>query len=246
MFTLKTRLLLLTVFGMPVPAASCWAQTASEAVASVGSRLLPSVLAFEQRDSVGYAAEVQLLRQGIARRAPGEAATAFLQRLFPASFHPETLVTYAWRPSAFGKQLFFSRRESDEYGQEGEGTEVFVLDPFQPNTYAVQKLLLGSIGDITNLSAFFFADVDRDGQKELLALVYAEVQEVGILEYGDGTKERAYARMSHRHTYVFRYTGLSKVGHPRYRADTTRRPYLNELPTAAAVRRALAQHQAQR
>lgn len=236
MHTMPTRWLLLTLFVLLAPAASCWAQAVSGASTFAGATP-------EQRDSARYAAENEVLRQGIARRKPGEADTTFLKRLFPASFSTETLVMYAWRPSPFGKQLFFSRRESDLYNQEGEGTELFVLDPFQPNTYTVQKLLLASIGDITNLSALFFADVDRDGQKELLALVYAEVQEVGTLEYGDGTKEQAYARMSHRHTYVFRFAGLSSAGRPRYRADTVSRPYLNELPTAVAVRQALARHQ---
>ena len=186
------------------------------------------------------------MRRGIARRVSGEADTAFLKRVFPISFSPESLVAYSRRPGALGRQLFFSRRELDEHLQEGEGTELFVLDPIGPDTYAVQKLLLRSIGDITNLAALFFADVDRDGQQELLALVYAEVQEVGTLEHADGTKEEAYARMSHQHTYVFRYAGPGKSGRPRYRTDATPRPYLHNLPTAAAVRQALARHQAQR
>ncbi|WP_201982325.1 hypothetical protein [Hymenobacter rubidus] len=240
MLAFQIRLLfLLTTFGLLAPTVSGWAQAASGASALAGA--MPESTSRQQ-----YAAEDQLVRQGIARRAAGEADTTFLKRTFPVSFTAERLVAYAWRPGAFGKQLFFPRLEVNEYRHEGEDAALFVLDPFQLNTYAVQKLLLASIGDITNLSAFFFADVDRDGQKELLALVYAEVQEAGLLEHGNGTKERAYARMSHRHTYVFRYAGLSKAGLPRYRADTTPRPYLDELPTATAVRRALAQHQVRR
>ncbi|MGY3087355.1 hypothetical protein ACVWYF_000381 [Hymenobacter sp. UYAg731] len=240
MFALQTCLFfLLTIFGLLAPAASGWAQAASGAATVAGSLL-------EATARAQYAAEDEMVRRGIVRRAPGEADSAFLKRIFPVSFAAERLVAYAWRPSAFGKQLFFPLLEVNEYRREGEDAALFVLDPFQPNTYAVQKLLLESIGDITNLSAFFFADVDRDGQKELLAVVYAEVQEVAILELGHGKTERAVGRMSHQHTYVFRCAGLSSAGRPRYRADIVSRPYLNELPTAAAVRRALAQHQAQR
>ncbi|MBO2012794.1 hypothetical protein [Hymenobacter negativus] len=239
MTVLLIRLTLLH-FGLLLPVAVCQGQPAAK---NNGSSVVLSGPS-ESSSQRQYAAEDQMALRGVVRRAPGEADTAFLRRLFPLSFSAEDLVSYAWRPSALGKQLFFPRREVNEYRQEGEDAALFVLDPFQPNTYAVQKLLLPSIGDVTNLSAFFFADVDRDGQKELLTLVYAEVQELGTLEHDDGTKERAYARMTQRHTYVFRYAGLNSTGHPRYRADTTPRPYLNGLATAAAVRRALARHQA--
>jgi hypothetical protein len=237
-----TRRFLLTFVGIVTLVAVCQGQPTAEKIGSVDTLFRPA----EFTSRKYYAAEDQLVRGGLARRIPGEADTVFLRRIFPVSFSSEQLVVYAWRPSAWGKQLFFPRREVNEYRQEGEDAALFVLDPFGPNTYAVQKLLLASIGDMTNMSAFFFADVNRDGQKELLVLVYAEVQEIGRLQHGDGTAERAYARMSHQRTYVFRYAGLSRTGHPRYRADTTPRPYLNDLPTAAAVRRALAQHQARR
>ncbi|MFD2717621.1 hypothetical protein ACFST9_02770 [Hymenobacter monticola] len=227
---MQTRLLFALTFLGWFPAAAGRAQPVSGTAAAT----------FSQQ----YAAENALVRKGSVLRMPGETDVAFLKRLFPGSFSVESLVAYAWRPGAHGRQLLFSRREVDQYQQEGEGTELFVLDPFQPNTYAVQKLLLAPIGDITNLSALFFADVDEDGQKELLALVYAEVQEAGTLEHGDGTTEQAYARMSRRHTYVFRYAGLSRAGRPWYRADATPRPYLQGLPTAAAVRQALVRHQA--
>lgn len=182
--------------------------------------------------------EAELLKRGVARRRPAEADTAFLKRLFPTSFYTNQVVLYSWRPSAFGKQLFFSCREQDAFGQNGEGTQLFVLDPFQTNTYAVQMLLLEPIGDITNLASFFFADVDRDGQKELLALVYAEVQHVDI--HTDG--RRLVGRVSEWQTQVFRYTGLSRTGRPHYQRDRKSRPYLNHLCTAAAVRQALIKH----
>jgi hypothetical protein len=121
----------------------------------------------------------------------------------------------------------------------GEGTELFVLDPIQPIKYAVQVLLLEPIGDITNLAAFFFADVDQDGQKELLALVYAEVQHVDSHEDG----EQLVGRLSEWQTQVFRYAGLSRAGRPLYKPDRAPRPYLNGLRSATEVRRALAHHQ---
>ena len=186
--------------------------------------------------------EVAILKQGLVQRKPGEADTAFLRRLFPASFE-ENPIKYAWRSSVYGPQLFFSHSQRDDSHSLGEGTELFVLDPVQPDRYAVQVLLLEPIGDITNLAAFFFADVDRDGQKELLALVYAEVQEVVMLEVGPGKRERAVGRFSHWETQVFRYAGLSRAGRPRYQPDRTPRPYLNKLRSAAEVRRALAQPQ---
>ncbi|QIL78451.1 hypothetical protein [Hymenobacter sp. HDW8] len=186
--------------------------------------------------------EVEILKQGVVQRRAGEADTTFLKRLFPASYYGGEPIKYAWRPSAYGPQLFFSHGERDESHTLGEGTELFVLDPIEPTSYAVQVLLLESIGDITNLAAFFFADVDQDGQKELLALVYAEVQKVIMLSVEPGKKkQRAYGRFSHWQTQVFRYAGLTPAGRPRYQPDRTPRPYLNELQSAAEVRQALAQ-----
>jgi hypothetical protein len=188
--------------------------------------------------------EVALLKQGVVQRKPGEAEGAFVKRLFPASFEEGRLIRSTWRPSGYGPQLFFWHAERNEAHHLGEGTELFVLDPFQPNTYAVQALLLEPIGDITNLLAFFFADVEQDGHQELLALVYAEVQEEGMRYSGLGDKGTpAYGRITHWQTQVFRYAGLSYTGHPRYRRDRTPRPYLNELGSAAQVRQALARHQ---
>jgi hypothetical protein len=187
--------------------------------------------------------EGAILQQGLVQRKPNEADTAFLRRLFPTSFAGNP-TTYAWRPSAYGPQLFFSHGQRDDAHRVGAGTELFVLDPIQPERYAVQVLWLEPIeGELTNLAAFFFADVDRDGQKELLALVYAEVQEVVMLDVGPGKKEEAVGRFSHWETQVFRFSGLSRVGRPRYQPDRTPRPYLNKLRSAAEVRRALAQYQ---
>lgn len=187
--------------------------------------------------------EAAILKQGLVQRRPNEADTAFLRRLFPTSFEAPP-IKYAWRPSKYGPQLFFSHSQRDDAHSVGAGTELFVLDPIQPDRYAVQVLWLEPIeGELTNMAAFFFADVDRDGQKELLALVYAEVQEVVMLEIGPGKKEKAVGRFSHWETQVFRYAGLSRAGRPRYQPDQSPRPYLNKLRSATEVRRALAQHQ---
>lgn len=188
--------------------------------------------------------EEALLKQGLVQRKPGEADTTFLRRLFPASFIQREPIAYAWRPSVYGPQLFFSHEDRGSSHNLGEGTELFILDPIQPEQYAVQVLLLEPIGDKTNLASFFFADVNRDGQKELLALVYAEVQEEVMLSVGPGQKkERAIGRFSHWETQVFRYAGLSRADRPLYQPDRTPRSYLNKLRSAAEVRRALAQHQ---
>jgi len=187
--------------------------------------------------------EVAILKQGVVQRKVGEADATFLRRLFPASFKQGEPLKYAWRPSGYGPQLFFAHEDRNDSHNLGEGTELFVLDPIQPDRYTVQVLFLEPIGDKTNLASFFFADVNRDGQKELLALVYAEVQEVVMLEVGSGKKEKAVGRFSHWETQVFRYAGLSRAGRPRYQPDWTPRPYLNKLRSAAEVRRALVQHQ---
>jgi hypothetical protein len=188
---------------------------------------------------VALRSEVGILKQGLVQRQPGEVDFTFLKRLFPASFEEGKPLTYAWRPSVYGPQLFFSHGQRDKFHQLGEGTELFVLDPIQTNKYAVQVLLLEPIGDITNLAAFFFADVDQNGQKELLALVYAEVQQVDTHEDG----EQLVGRLSEWQTQIFRYAGLSRAGRPLYKPDRVPRPYLNGLRSAIEVRRALVQHQ---
>lgn len=198
------------------------------------------VLTPEQCDSAKYAMallqEDHVLRQGIAQRAPGEADTTFLKRLFPASFPPaDDLVTYAWRPSPFGKQLFFSYRGR---GDNAYGTNLYVLDPFQPRTYAVHALTLPDMGDLTNLAAFFFADVNGDGQKELLTLLVCSLRETHKADDG----ELLSGHWDHYQTVVFQHAGLDAASRPRYRLDPTPRPFLDELPTAAAVRRELTRH----
>jgi hypothetical protein len=179
--------------------------------------------------------------QRTARRQPGEADSTFVRRVLPISYSSDghDLLAGAWRPSAFGKQLFFSRRSGD--ANEG-GTDLFVLDPYQPDTYAVQVLAIPSQGDLTDLAAFFFADTNHDGRKELLAISSCDLRE--RVEVGKG--EYLTGRVAHYQTLIWHYADLSHTGPPEYKEDVTSRSYLDELPTAAAVRQALARHERRR
>jgi hypothetical protein len=182
--------------------------------------------------------EAQTLKQATAQRLPGEADSTFLRRVLPASYpQSNDLLAATWRPSAFGKQLFFTVRGTDESNNDG-GTDLFMLDPFQANTYAVQVFTIPSQGDLTDLEAFFFTDVDQDGHKELLAISECSLRE-SFKDHG----EVLYGRAPHYQTVVFQYVGLSSTGRPQYRDYPKDTSYLDELPTAAAVRQALARHQ---
>lgn len=174
--------------------------------------------------------EARTMRWGLAYRFPSEADTTFLRRVLPASFPRSVdLVAATWRPSEAGKQLFFSVPGSEDNGNR-YGSELFVLDPFQGATYAVQALTIPSLGDATSLTAFFFADVNQDGQKELLVLSECRLRE-------------AAGRKTEYQTQVFHYVGLTSAGRPQYCEDPTPRPYLNGLDNVAKVRQALARHQ---
>lgn len=175
-------------------------------------------------------AEAQTMRRGLATRFPSEADTTFLRRALPASSPRSTdLLAATWRPGGFGKQLFFSVPGAED-NDNAYGSGLFVLDPFLGDTYAVQAFTIPSLGDATSLVSLFFADVNQDGQKELLAL-----SECSLLE--------AAGRQAHYQTQVFQYMGLTSAGRPQYREDPTPRPYLSNLSSAAAVRQALARHQ---
>ena len=191
-----------------------------------GGSFLPA--AFSQ---TAQQVEAQTIQQGIARRQPGEADTTFLKRVLPVSFLASgDLVRYTWRPSAFGKQLFFSVQggPDNEYG-----CDLFVVNPFEANTYAVQILTLESMGDTTSPNAIFFDDVDEDGQKELLVLLACSLRETFKM---DG--KWRIGRKTHYQTMIFKNAGLSS-SRPQYEEDATPRPYLDELATAAEVRQNL-------
>ncbi|MBF9224081.1 hypothetical protein [Hymenobacter ruricola] len=186
--------------------------------------------------------------QRTAVRRPGEADTAFVRRVLPLSYpwyEPNALQSLAWRASPYGRQLVFAKSVIDpstpytSYGW--RDTEVFVLDPYRPHTYAVQRFHLENIGDLPDQSAIpFVADVNADGRPDLVTLVtYSQSEDGGHMDY---------YRVEVLHT-----AGQDKAGRPRYRFDKTPYPYLeyrqDETPgprpaefTPATVRRALARH----
>jgi|GEM_PF-3919917 len=190
--------------------------------------------------------ELETLRLGTARRRPNETVAVFLQRVLPASYSNAygdgaKVVQYPWHPGPFGPQLFFSVacNGGDKWDIENNGgSDLFILDPLQPDTYAVQLLRLGTMGDLTTVAALFFADVNQDGQKELLVLKKVSLKESDIGEDG----EREFFHADHYTTTIFRYRAQTAASRPRYEPDPTPRPYLEDLATAAEVRRALAYH----
>lgn len=188
--------------------------------------------------SAAHRREAQTLKLGLAQRQPGEADTTFLRRVLPVSFpQSNDLLAATWRPSAFGKQLFFSVLGNSDRGNE-DGTDLFMLDPFQADTYVVQVFTIPTQADLTYLEAFFFTDVDHDGQKELLA-----ISECSLLESFKVDGQMLTGRAPHYQTVVFQYVGLSSTGRPQYQDYPRDTSYLDELATAAQVRQALARHQ---
>lgn len=196
-------------------------------------------------DAAAERREAATHQRGRAQRQPGETTGAFLRRVLPLAYFRagwgtepgRRFLTSAWRPDAFGKQLFLQALSP---GEQPAGTSLLVLDPYQPNTYAVQRLHLTSIeGEPTGVAALFFADANHDGRKELLVLLECSLRDVLDV---DKRGRRFYGHVSHYQTQVFQYLTPGRNGRPRYREDLTPRPYLDELPTAAAVRRALARH----
>jgi hypothetical protein len=183
--------------------------------------------------------EAQTLKQGIARRRPGELDTSFLRRVLPVSYscaYNSLVVSYLWRPAPFGEQLFFSRTNG---GDNEYDLFLYILDPFQADTYAVQCFDMGNMGDLTTVKAIFFADVDQDGRKELLTINECDLKETVRGDKG----EMLFAHVPHYETHVFRYIDLGSDARPQYREDKTPRNYLDELPNAATVRQAIAKHQ---
>jgi TonB family protein len=178
------------------------------------------------------ARDAQTRQQGVAQRQPGEADSTFVRRVLPVAYaQSHDLLAYAWRPSAFGKQLFFS-----VYGEEGNeyGTNLFVLDPYQENTYAVQVIAIAQ-ADATYLQAIFFADANHDGRKDLLALSSYSLREP-VKIAGEWT----HGRTTHYHTDSWQYLAPGTKGRPQYES-LPERPDLDELETAADVRAALAE-----
>lgn len=196
-------------------------------------------------DAAAERREAETIRRGRAQRRPGETTGAFVRRVLPLAYfragwnaeHGRRFLTNAWRPGAFGEQLFLIDLSP---GEQPANTTLLVLDPYQPSSYAVQRLHLSSIeGEPTSVAAIFFADANHDGRQELLVLLECDLRDVLNV---DKRGRRFYGHVAHYQTQVFQYLGPGPDGRPRYREDRTPRPYLDELPTAAAVRQALARH----
>jgi hypothetical protein len=158
-----------------------------------------------------------------------------VQRVLPASFVIPDLqpkvIHYAWRPSAFGKQLFFSAHDPYEYYR----LYVFMLDPYQADRYAVERFDVAEGGsDSAGLAALFFADAAHDGRKELLVLVNSSFVMPTVI---DGVNWQAHT--SHYHTGIYGYMLAGQGQRPHYKAYPRRRD-LDEVETAAQVRQFLA------
>lgn len=184
--------------------------------------------------------EARTVRQGVARRQPAESVEAFVQRVFPASFaDPEAqpqIIPYAWRPSPFGRQLFFSAHDPHEYYR----LYVFVLDPYQADTYAVERFEVeDGDSDSAGLAALFFADANRDGRKELLLLVNSSVVTPTVI---DGVNWQAHT--SRYHTGIYGYVPAAEGQRPHYRStraaqtSTMSKPLRHNTPmTRCSTRR---------
>ena len=198
----------------------------------------------QQAQGAARRRELETLRLGTAKRLPSETVSAFLQRVLPASYpnaYGDKVVQYSGRSGSFGKQLFFSVLCGGEDAIENHGgSDLFILDPFQPDTYSVQILRLETMGDLTTVASLFFDDVDQDGQKELFVLMTSSLKES---HYDKATGELWPFHADHYQTHVFRSVAQSPFGRPQYEEDLTPRPYMDEMPTASAVRRALANYQ---
>ncbi|MDO7888194.1 hypothetical protein [Hymenobacter cheonanensis] len=186
--------------------------------------------------------EAQTLGRGVALRRPGEADSAFMRRVLPVSYSESGhRVVYAWRPSTFGKQLLFVVQ-----GDNGPKTALFILDPYQPATYAVQRLgvvINGGCDLASSLDAIFFADINHDGKKELLALGFCYAQEQS--EDKDDNGRIMVGHVDRQGTVVYRYAGSDGKGRPRYEKTFTPR-YLTGVETAAEARAKIAAHQRHR
>ncbi|MGI4866657.1 MAG: hypothetical protein ACRYFZ_22235 [Janthinobacterium lividum] len=194
--------------------------------------------------------------QRTAVRLPGETDSTFVRRVLPLSTdllgeYNDELHALAWRPSPYGRQLVFARRALDPTVANGSygwyDTDLFVLDPYAPGTYAVQQFHLNNIGDLSDQSVTpFVADVNHDGHPDLVTLVTYSQSVSG----GEGMPPGHY---NYYRVQVWRTAGLDAAGRPRYRQDETPYPYLeyrqDETPgphpeefTPATVRRLLARH----
>ncbi|MBH8570521.1 VCBS repeat-containing protein [Microvirga sp. STS02] len=181
--------------------------------------------------------EDQTLQRGWARRRPGETDDQFMRRALPLTLTAGGLTAHAWRPGAYGRQLFIV--SSPGQGDNQHGADLLVLDPYRPHLYALCVLPVRPLDDAISVVDFFFADVNHDGNSELLVLKRCDLRGTRLSRHGRETYSSSEPRFA---TDVFFLAGTNRAGRPRYRPDTVYRPYLDDLPTVAAVRRALARH----
>lgn len=81
--------------------------------------------------------------------------------------------------------------------------------------------------------------IDYDGQLELLALKRCNLRGTRLSRHGRTTYTGSEPRFA---TQVFHLARPDCAGCPRYQLDREERAYLDDLPTVAAVQRALARH----
>jgi hypothetical protein len=113
--------------------ATAWPQNGSQLAAP--TTLVPPA---QEQPTPAQRTETQTLARGLVQRLPGEADSTFLRRVLPVSYPASyQRLSYAWRPSAFGKQLFFVVAGT---GSDWYLSFLFVLDPFRANIYTVQQL----------------------------------------------------------------------------------------------------------
>ncbi len=187
--------------------------------------------------SVADSTEACTLRQGVAHRRPAESDEAFLRRVLPTSSHyfgvAKKPLVYAWRPSAYGRQLLYTAYNPE---QADPCLYVYLLDPYGPNTYAVERFAVEPPEEADlGLEALFFADANHDGRKELLVLVNFHAPAPFPLE-GDSVY---FGHPPYYHTRLFGYLPAAEGQRPRYQEYGPGQYHLDGLKTAAQVRQAL-------
>lgn len=193
-----------------------------------------------------------------AVRRPSEADSTFVRRVLPVSswsYGGTDLQALAWRPSRYGRQLVFTHSvlAPVPFSTNWHTTDIIILDPFRPRTYAVQQFHTVNWGDLSGQEVSpFLADVNDDGHPDLVALLTYSQSDSWVADDGN----RYNGHFHYYRVQVWRTAGLDKTGRPRYREDETPYPYLEyrqdktpgpypEEFTPATVRRLLARHQRQ-
>lgn len=104
-------------------------------------------------------------------------------------------------------------------------------------------VIYGGCDLASTLRAIFFADINQNGQKELLALGLCASLEPS--DYKDNDGQTMMGHVERQSTVVYRYAGPNGAGRPHYEAAPTP-GYLNDVGTAADARAEIADHQRRR